>query len=200
MDETLIQNAKEYFSYLRKSTLNSLRSTIGYDLCILVRFSAQSNYPIDYLLHFGICFFSNNTCAIQINTFCKAISSSKSRVNNCFKQEKFTLIETPYQKEKIALETELKRVFGSQAFNIKTWTFRRIDENSNFLKELKGNPLSIVQLDEINLQSKEQVQNLHQFESQALQPQILQPKNEIFLSYQKDVFTWTFYDESLSPE
>ena len=197
MEEKLLQNAKKYFEDIRKmSGHNPFGSSLSDELTKLLRYALTSQYPINFLLSCGICFFSNLTCAIQVNELSKILCSSKSRINNCLKKENFVLISTPVPKEKSALENALKER-GFKRLDIRSWAFRKFDAKSKVAYELKSHEECILYIEQISLifDHRDPLRDLPLFESKAIQPQSVQQTNDRLLSYQKDVYTWTFIDD-----
>ena len=195
-DETLMQNIKQYFEGHRKMTgHNPIQSDVDFELSVILRFGSTSQNPMEFLINSGICFFSNSIVALQVNSLTKVLSCSKSRLNNCLKKQNYEPISTPLPRQKEALESELKSCH-TPFKDIRNWTFRKLPEHLKLAKELKANKNIIIEVDDLILAQEPKETTVMQ--QNELQPQISQ-RNEIFLSFQKDVYTFTFYDDQLFP-
>ena len=202
MEEKLLSNVKKYYEDIRKRSGHSpFGSILTNELSTLIKFASTSINPLRFLLSCGICLFSSSICAIQVNELSKVLCSSRSRINNCLKKENFVLITTPLPHEKSALETTLKENGFQKGFDIRTWAFRKIDNKSKLCYDLKSNDKCILQIGQAPFlyDHRDQLKDLPLFESQAIQPQSVQQTNDRLLSYQKDVFTWTFTDDPIFP-
>ena len=193
-----LTSTKQYFVSLRERKIpNTQSSFLSDEFIILLRFARNSINPNLFLLHAGAIFYQNNICAVNLELLKDVLSCSKSRINNCFAKEEFTKIATPLSKEKNELE-KLLRQDKTISSDIRRWTFRKINSNSNLSAYLNSNQFLLVQMEDqipISL-SKFPPQEIPLFEYQALQPHLQQEQGyEASLSFQKDVYTWTFYDD-----
>ena len=165
-DSSIISQMNIYFTLLRKQTGKcSVPSKIDDEIHKIIHFSIQSSNPITFLQNNGLILF-DKCCAINLSLLSKKIISCRSRISQCFRRESWI---STFENEKI---------YKKYLHDILPFNEFKYPAKSTILK-------SIIQYPQVIRMKQDPI------------PQVEKKieDNQFELTLQKDIFSWTVFDD-----
>lgn len=135
-DNIILNNIKQHFLYLKKSTKQT-NSKISFskELILLLRFAQKSTNPKILLKNTGVILFTD-ICAFNTNSLSNYFSISRSQINRLLSSENWELIKVNVQKQK----DQIKHVIPEN--ELKNWTLRKYPIEGGVLKFAEANGIT----------------------------------------------------------
>lgn len=170
-DSTIMDQMNIYFSFLRKQTGKCpVPSKIDDEIHQIIFLSTQSANPISFLQKIGLVLF-DKCCGVNLNLLSKKIFSCKSRISECFRREGWA---SSFTDDKI-YKKYLHEIFLNDS---RFWSLREYPPGSTVLQSIAKYPQVVKIKQEPVVQVERKIEEC-QFE----------------LTLQKDIFSWTFFDD-----
>ncbi|OHT06045.1 hypothetical protein TRFO_05686 [Tritrichomonas foetus] len=173
-DDSILSQMQTYFTLLRKDTGKcAVPSKIEDELLCIIKYSLRSSNPLVFLQETGLIFF-DKCCGVNISLLSKNIFSCRSRISSSFRREKWssTFSDDHFYKQQIQ-----KIISSGESRN---WSLREYPPNSKIMK-------CVTQFHQIIPQKSGPVIQIEK--------KIEESKEAFELTLQKDIFSWTFFDE-----
>lgn len=163
-----------HFRLIRNQFPNSpLPSQLHQEILSVTRFAVRSKDPVAFLLKFGLILFPY-CCAFNLSVLCDKISTSKTRVRNSFQREHWT--EPPPGFNIRARLRDMK-------LDPRNWTGRGYPSDTELERFVLEHPVVMA------------VQPVSEMSPKPAMDKMSLFRESVELTLQKDIFSWTFWDD-----